>query len=378
MKYNLDFIHLFLYFLPIVISTEYIYRPMAKRTKNFGDDVCYYVDEETDYPFYAYVKPCEEGKKCVSLGTDFFDIYKCQDAYDEEYDNEGETCQTKDYSYLIGLDCTNYICNQDSKCKTTCLKNQVYDHINDKCLDNDPGYCKEYEFETDGTRKTNSPKNYFSNYGKKACAQIELEKTANQRTIYQIKKELTTYLASVEDGNYVKNGDSMYCKSGYALYFYGNGELKNPNTDYSNDEEMYLRCVTVLGRDKHNIIKYKIGDGEEKYYDLNVFSHNIRGLTLSDSISQHLMLKLELFKKFKERLDKLDCRGTGDCEDNELNKWRYFYYHPDDYLLYQNEPQVVEYLIQTEYKYKAEHTSPASSSLLNIKYLTLLSLLLLF
>ena len=373
MKYNIAFICLLL----IAESTEYIYRPMTKRTKNFGDDVCYYVDQETQYPYYAYVKPCEEGKKCVSLGTDFFDIRKCQDAYDEEYDNEGTTCETKDYSPLIGLDCTGYTCNQDAKCKETCLKNQVYDFINDRCLDNDPGYCKEYEFEANGSKKT-APKNQFSNYGQKQCVQIELERTANSLTIYQTKKELTTYLASVEDGNYVKDGYYIYCKSGYALYFYGNGELKNPNTDNPDNEEMYLRCVTVLGRDKNNIIKYKIGDSAEKYYDLNVFSDNRRSKSLTGSTNQYLMLKLDLFKKFKERLDKLDCRGTGDCEDNELNKWHFFYDRPDYYLLYQNEPQVVEYLIQTQYKYKAEHISPASSSLLNIRYLILLSLLLIF
>lgn len=376
MKYNIDFIHLFLCFLLIVQSTEQIFRPMSKRTKNFGDDVCYYLDEETDFPYYAYVKPCKEGQKCVQLGTSQFSIAKCLDYTDEKYDNEGTTCETKDYSSLIGLDCTGYPCNQDSKCKRTCLKNQVYDNINNRCQDNDPGYCKEYEFETNGVKKS-TPKNSFTNFGQKVCVQIELERTASKFNIYQTKKELTTYLASVEDGNYVMDGYNSYCKSGYALYFYGNGELKNPNTDNPNDEDMFFRCVTVLGKDRNNIIKYKIGEGEENYYNPNILS-NGKGLNLPDISSDYFMLKLELFKKFKERLDKLDCRGTGDCEDNELNKLHFFYDNPDYYLLYQNEPQVMEFLIQTSYKYKAEHTSPSSSSLLNIKYLTLLSLLLLF
>ena len=29
---------------------------------------------------------------------------------------------------------------------------------------------------------------------------------------------------------------------------------------------MYLCCLTVLGRDKKGIIKYKVGDREEKFY----------------------------------------------------------------------------------------------------------------
>ena len=110
-------------------------------------------------------------------------------------------------------------------------------------------------------------------------------------------------------------------------------------------------------------------------------------LLVSKSLSlpgnnEHLMLKLGFFKNYKERLDKLGCRETGDCEDFELCKWKYFYYNPEKYYLYQNEPQVLEFLMQTELsgcKFKAKHTSSNGSNYLsNIKYLTLLSLLLLF
>ena len=34
------------------------------------------------------------------------------------------------------------------------------------------------------------------------------------------------------------------------------------------------------------------------------------------------------------------------CGDNELKKLQYFYDHPKDYLLYQNEDQVVDFLVQ--------------------------------
>ena len=34
---------------------------------------------------------------------------------------------------------------------------------------------------------------------------------------------------------------------------------------------MYLRCLTVLGRDKEGIIKYKVGDREEKFYTQRLY-----------------------------------------------------------------------------------------------------------
>ena len=362
---------------PTCTSTpDYFYRPMAKRTINFGDDVCFYKDISNDSN-YAYVKPCEEGKSCNPLsitgtGNVGYEIHVCQETYNEKYDNEGETCETKDY--LQGIDCTyGFSCNTDSKCLATCRSNQVYDRMNDKCIDNDPGFCYEYEYDDYGNKGI---KNSYSEYGNKQCIQIELEKTKSTNKIYQVKKQLTNYIATIDDGNYIDdryNSNIFYCKNGYALYFYGNGELKNPNTDNKFSEPMYLRCVTVLGKDKNGIIKYKIGEnGDEKYYKPNVLSTN--SLHYND---EHLMLRLEFFKNYKKRLESLNCRETGDCEDNELSKWSFFYDYPEYYYLYQNEPQVLEYLIQQKYKYKAKHTSPNGSSILNIKYLALLSLLIL-
>jgi hypothetical protein len=346
---------------------------------NFGDDVCHYKDISND-SYFAYVKPCEEGKKCEQLSSSVsgYDIYICQERSNEIYDNEGATCETKDY--LSGFDCTGYECNSESKCYDDCPTNKVYDHVKDKCVD-DPGICFEYEYDSNGDLKTSPYTNYYDNYGKKKCIQYELEKTGKKGKIYQIKKKLTNYIASIDDGNYIADDASnlKYCKSGYALYFYGNGKLENPNTDsaFRNSEPLYLRCVTVLGKDQKGIIKYKIGDGgEEKFYNPTLLTQKSKYLYgYSDA---HFMLKLGFFKNYKERLDSLGCRETGDCEDYELCKWDYFYNHPDEYYLYQNEPQVLEYLIQKDgCKFKAKYTSPnGSSNLSNIKYLTLLLLLL--
>ena len=395
MKYIIVFIYFFSCFLLTTSSTpqyDLYYRPMTKRTVNFGNDVCYYEDNAADFPFYAYVKPCEEGKKCVALDTSSsskyseFNIHICQEYNFEVYDNEGTTCETK--NRFSGLDCTGYSCDSDEKCYNTCPKDKVsYYDINDhktKCADN-PGYCQEVEF-NDSDGEVKSQKDYFSKDGNQQCIQIELTETKKKISKYQVKKKKYASIASIDDGNYIEEYNSsipppvpiyLYCKSGYALYFYGDGKLKNPNNDadFGDREPMFLRCVTILGKDSNNIIKYKIGEnGDEKYYN----PLKLSGYSL-DGNDDYLMLRLGFFKNYKERLDKVGCSDTGDCEDNDLIKWRFFYNYPEYYYLYQNEPQVLEFFLQKyNPKYKAKYTSPDGSSLLNIKYLTLLSLLLLF
>lgn len=399
MKYIIVFIYFFSCFLLITTSShDLYYRPMTKRNENFGNDVCYYEDTATDYPYYAYVKPCEEGKKCVALDTDSsryseFNIHFCQEYNSEVYDNEGTTCETKDS--FPGLDCTGYSCKNEEKCynNNDCPSNKLsYFDSNDnkyKCVDNQ-GYCYEAEFDnSDGSRKSYT--NYHSFDNNQHCILYELQETKSTSKKYQVKKKKYASIASIDDGNYIvatsgtlgnpSEANHLYCKSGYALYFYGDGKLKNPNTYTPNSESMYLRCVTVLGKDANGIIKYKIGEsGDEKYYNpaSTILSDGTNSYPLYGN-DKYLMLRLGFFKNYKERLDKVGCSDTGDCEDNDLIKWKFFYDNPEYYYLYQNEPQVLEYLLQ-DYnpKYKAKYTSPDESSLLNIKYLTLLSLLLLF
>ena len=358
---------------------DYVFKPMKDRDRNFGNDVCFYKNTSS-YSYDAYVKPCEEGKTCkiLSTGTSAYEIYTCQDSYKEVYNNVGESCTTKDEKDdpLPGIDCTGTICNSDSKCLNSrqCPKNQFLDK-EDNCQSSYPGYCKEYEFDTNGspTLKTS-----YKPFDGKDCIQIDLKQTNNAGKIYQKEKVWANYYASIEDGKFIENYSRslFYCKSGYALYFYGNGDVKNPNTAASNSEELYLQCVTITGRDANGILKYKIGDGDEKYYNPDKYTPTSTVLNPDDP---YLIKKLEFFKHFRERLEGLDCKETNNCEDNELSKWLFFYYYPEYQFLYEKEPQVLEFLIQIHgFPYKAKHTSPDASSFLNIKYLTLLALLLLF
>ena len=350
-------------------SLSVIYKPMTKRTKDFGEDVCRFTDYSENI---IYVKPCREGKRCEDLSLDTnYNIYSCIDG-GIEYSNLNENCATKNNDDDVGIDCTFALsCETDNKCKgvtAECLENQVIKNRNtDPTCANDPDYCW-----------VSSDSSTFYEAGlHKGCAQLELEPTNSGKT-YTDKKIYSNYIASIDDGEFIRGQSYLsYCKSGYALYFYGNKQLNNPNIDNLSSHQMFLMCVSILGRDKNGIIKYKNGN-DEKYY-------NPGKLPSSYSLNNNdkfLMTRIECFNYYKKRMDQLNCRATG-CEDDELTKWEYCYEHPEEYVLYKNEPQIIEYLIKEDagqYNYKVYHTSSTeSSSILNIKYLiAILSLLLLF
>ena len=352
---------------------------MTKRTINFGDDVCHYKDIAHSSNI-EYVKPCEEGKVCSDLLDNGYSyssappasdpysgyyIYTCQ-SYEETYDNKDQSCE-------VDISCTSdYYCGS-GKCKaySTCAEGQVWDSNNNNCV-NEPEYCEDYS--------TTPNKIYYAS-GIKKCVEILLKADNNNKN-YQKEKVKFNTIASIADGQYIKDDyddNILFCKNGYALYFYGGNKLKNPKSGDTDEsyENMFLRCVTLLGMDKNGIIKYKIENEEgEKYYDPDDLPS---GYSLK-YYDKYLMTRYEIFNNYKKRLESItDCKEFH-CEDDELNKWNYFYHNPQEYILYQNEPQVMEYLVQQSYsKYKAKYTSPyESSNLLNIKYLCLLSLLLLF
>lgn len=380
-KYILAWISLFSLFLLVNNQT---YRPMKKKNINFGEDVCRYEDISNSEGI-TYVRPCEEGKRCVSLGISNYNIYTCV-AYDGVYDNSGKTCATE--KSINGIDCTNLQCGED-KCggipTGSCKDGEVHDYLDsNKCV-SDPGICESYKDDL------SLDKSYSAGKYKK-CVRKELQTKDSGKT-YSTKTLYSNYIASIDDGEFIENSSSnlKYCKSGYALFFFGNKELKYPNSDQNNNK-MYLMCVTVEGKDANGIIKYKIKDGDSKYYDpskLNDYYYETTNqygpssyvyYSLYDN-DEFLMTRLEMFKKYRDTLDGLDdCKG-GQCENDELAKWKYFYENPEEYLLYKDEPQIIEYLIKEEegnYYYKVKHTS-SNSNILNMKYmLALLSLLLLF
>ena len=348
-----------------LVTSLITYRPMSKKTIDFGEDVCYYEDK-ADSTGIVYVKPCQEGKRCKDLGISDYNIHTCV-AYDNEYDNRNADCVTKDNydssGYGNGIDCTGYSCQND-KCAGTCSETQVKNLDDSNACVADPGFC--YEYDSSG----NPDKRYTPAPGKE-CVRFELQ-SSNQKT-YTTKKLYSNDFASIEDGQFIQDSQNylIYCSSGYALYFYGDKKLKNPNTDAPTNHQMYLMCVTVLGRDSKGIIKYSINGGAENYYDPSKLPSKSSGVQYSLYYNDDLLMeRLEIFNEFKNSLN----------DPNESIKWKYFYHNPEKYLLYKNEPQIIEYLIKEKgrnYDYKPKLSS-SNSSVLNMKYLTLLLLIFLF
>ena len=346
------------------------YKPMTQKTFNFGKDVCYYQDVSHASNF-EYVKPCESGKVCVSLGDSDYDISKCQ-ASEFLPRTLNDDC-TKDE------DCPGtLICSSSKKCsfdgdkpyKLYCPEGKVVDGgackektNGDKCQMTNENGIPETGVNYDDTR---SP-SYF-----RKCGLIELKKITGGN--YFKKSVSKSFYCSVADDSFVE--DAIVCEHGFALYFYGNNEYKSTNNPDSPTDIMYLKCVTVTGIDKKNkVIRYKINDGAELYYHINEVSQASIGSTtyqkeMEDLIEDGLTLtKIEMFQNYKKRYDQIkdDCKALlyldepATCRDDELRKWYYFYEKPGEYILYQNEPQIMEYLIQGKYpNYKAEHTSDSS------------------
>ena len=339
---------------------------MTQKTFNFGEGVCYYQDVSHASNF-EYVKPCESGKVCVSLGDSDYDIRKCQ--ISEFLPRTLNDDCTKDE------DCPGtLICSSSKKCSFDgdkpysgyCPEGKVYDTTTYKCKEktygnmcvkNDDNGAPEADYDDNDTPI------YF-----RECGLIELKKTTitNAGDHYFEKTVSKAFYCSAPDDSFVN--DPLLCQSGFALYFYGNKEYKSKNTPYSGRHEMFLRCVTVTGIDTENkIIKYRIGDGDEQYYHLEeVTGSGSYKNDIQRSINELTMTKLEIFQNYKKRYDEIkeECKSLlyldeqETCRDDELRKWFYFYEHPEKYILYQNEPQVMEYLIQGSYKdYKAEHTT---------------------
>ena len=419
----LVFVYVLLFEQTILLSTvrERFYLPMKKSHK-YGDDICYYrneIDEKHDYAIY-YVKPCEKGKYCESEISDQ-PLGFCRDiltkaidfpTYEGECNSNGE-CQS-------GLNCDG------GKCKKSCSSSRFafYEDLNsiecepDNTKTNTEGkYCKSYEAKFNNV----DPKYYYQGevtIGKypglpKECGIIRYKSitdvdqagvTTSSGTTYKpftrwIKEsEEWCTIGEAEDGDFVT--DSRFCKSGFTLLFYPNGDLIDPSNSVAGyNEQLIKMCVTPIQIDKSNpvvgtIVIYKIKEGNEqkynyfKYYnqyipvDENDLTQGYRRVDLDETI----VIKSQLYTQFVEEFknasdeDKINCYRIpegieGNCENIKLLKLYYFYNHIKEYLFYKDRKdleKVLHYKIQKVYNRYYENSTD-----LNIKYLLLLIILIL-
>ena len=143
--------------------------------------------------------------------------------------------------------------------------------------------------------------------------------------------------------------------------------------------------VTIKEVDIHSgRVKYTINTDEVKVYDIYEVEFDDRDTTnakkseMKSFFDSHLMTKIELFNENKENfIKKYRCDADFKLDDN-LKRKIYYFENIEEYLLYKDQTEVIEYLIQDEYPDIVPIiTSKDSAGFLRFKYL-ILSLMLLF
>ena len=374
----------------ITIST---YLPMSDKKHNFGDHICKYTDTLNSI---NYVKPCEADKYCSQTeisGSNNFYLFTCQKDYHIRLPTQtkkakDEACNVYNNECMSGLTCTGS--GSTYKCDISCSSDRQATLINGKYECRNPTYNNLCEFTKTGSSMVESHIN--RNIGK-VCGKINF--TTKKKDESDTNSKTYQALSSVEECDYYSQKDGTFvndinaCESGTALYFYGdNGtkDVNDVNTDSStnpyNDEKnkMYLKCVTIkevdCGINGNQIIKYTIKENDqdvEKLYDFNDVDEYGVSSSLSTStghyyavqrITQELdqlynnypLTKIELWEDYKQaRIKYNECMNSDlnnqpeDCLDDDMRRKFYYYTYPENYLLYKDQKEVIDYLIQDNY-----------------------------
>jgi len=384
---------LILLFTSILSLSLPTYRPMSSRTIDFGDNICYYQEYDSGSnagSLIKYVKPCPEGEYCESTeGTNNYQLH---------------TCETlPKYRNTLNADCsTDFECDTDLKCSGgKCVINEIYlvsDSITGTvyyCEDTNklplreitssttlmscispPGSTQKSTFENKYYITLEDGTNYYIGLEPyKVPGIIHLKQNSGTKD-YDIDYIESSYIGKVEVGHFVQ--DERACESGIALYFYGNGELTKPSDITTSTGKMYKRCVNLKEVLSDDMIVYSLSDGKEKIYNKNELSSSYKN---NLDFSYEYLTSLEMFKNYKEKLHSIleqcikdyDYTEPYTCKNNELRKWWYFYYHPDDYMLYKDQKQVIDYLVQDKYY---DYYQDESNGLRALKYMFYLLILL--
>lgn len=363
------YILLFIFLLSDSLSS---YLPL-KKDNGFDDNVCAYQFNDVNY-----VKTCKDkGKYCKEIGesTSF-----CEDAPTTiPLKSLGDKCDSK-YECENDLYCYSGQCtiNSDTlnNCETGQETHRLWDswYCKDKAIEN---YCYYKDDSTYSDGQSYDPDIF------KVCGEITFKPNTlpdNKGTYYYPLKIESTYIGTVEDGKFV--GDAFACKSGYALPFYPDSNLKDPSSDPSYRNGMYLRCVKVNEIDNVHEDKCTIKYDTDKIYNIDQLDSSVYTGDIEKFCDEELITKLEMFSKYinvftKEKQEQCATKDNYNepytCNDNELRKWYYYYDNPSHYKLYYKEKgnDVANYLIQKAFPLYE------SSKYLSIKYFIALLFLLL-
>ena len=324
------------------------YRPMSKKSIDFGEDVCYYEDI-SDNSKLMYVKGCPSGKTCEIVDSDDnsdYMIHVCQQPFDSiSKRKSGESCDAGGLDECEqSLSCTSGTCSSTSGStvevcskigKKTGSGSEIC--VNDETEINTIGN-KCYSQETSSSSIITYT-HYISPL--KICKKLTIQETSSGSGSYFIKsKELVDGFFSIQDGGYVDDvvtsaeTSNIYCESGFSLYFYGNDKLS------PSGSKMFKRCVKFLAIEEITngyMIKYELNEKDHIYDTSKLTPSNYKDK--QDNELYLLYTRAEISKNMKE-----EYKANG--KSNTYKKWEYLYGDPEKYLLYKDQPEVLDYLIQ--------------------------------
>jgi len=351
-----------------------MYFPLNKKEIGLNnDDLCYYKDG-TDT---KYVKPCNEGYYCNLINEESGICLE----YKPGFKKYKEKCN-QDSDCYPSLKCENNLCvekeNDSVHQYDDKVSNKTYYYCPDNLIPTNQTHCLT---KIDETNKDKCPidtnmKTFSYDY-LKICGEIDIDKKYASNSNFGI----------VDDNKFV--GDVLACKSGFALFFF-----KDRGIEYNanNNNQSFLVCVTVKHVEKEDnnncIIKYSIDNETElTYYKAKVDDSLYDKNEFPDC--NLIMTKIELFKDYLNKFNKLNTHCINGqfynepftCENDELRKSWYYYNHPDQYLLYKDNEEIIDFLIQSYYpthnsnETEQENNKNSSRGLLNNKYFLILLLL---
>lgn len=359
------------FFLITLFSYSFlkIYFPLIKKEIDLNiDNLCYYTDDGAKY----YVKACDKGYDCHQRTiAPNQEIGICLE-YNPGFKKYKEEC-SKDSECYIGLKCIDKQCivneGEEPYQYTDTSSNKKYYYCFDggNSNDSDGQTCQKSD-KHECFNKTSDNKFYSSEY-LKVCGKFNDDKTIVS----------TSNIGELEDGSFV--ADALACKSGFTLYF-------------DNQGKEYQRCVTIKGVEEYDskcLIRYTIGNEEEEFiYKPNEHFYSNNTFTNYDDCNV-IMTQIELIQDYLSKFNKLKAHCEEKkfynepftCENDELRKIWYYYNHPEDYLLYKDDEEILDYLVAEAYptpksKLEEEEKNKKNSSGFLVKNYFLLLLLLAF
>ena len=392
-----------LVFASLFSSFLLLYRPIIDDSifDFYIKDMCYY---KKPNDFIEFVRACDKGKHCVksdfSIGANH-NIGICQE-YIPAFKKFNEPCTKNECSTNLKCDgnkCslpessstpynitdpfsgkTNYYCDGNTK---AIIKNDSDTNSNNYPICKSSNDFKDIYIVYNGNKEIKTAPGYMKVYG-----EIELKEING---VYSKQNVLSAEIGSIEVNKSLFVEDEIACETGRALYFYLDKSVKAPqNFNSSNipSEEPSKMCVKVTGISLDSsgncTIRYNNGR-EESIYGSNVDIYLYNKNNFSDC--ELIMLKQKLFQAYLKKYNDLksECENGKyyeepyTCGNDELRKLWYYYNKPKDYLLYEDDYQVITYLTESSYPTSNEtikETSKSKGLLIKINlYLIILILL---